>query len=127
MSKEYRIEVKNNRKRNKEFKSLFKTVLSKIRRLKMHKPTKALLVSDLYECNNIDLLHYLSKETFSTPKAYFECINAFLDLECKAFDFPHTIVYKIGYMGNITEAIRRAHQAKDIRTKLGAQILEQST
>jgi len=114
-NKQSRTELKNKKKRDKEFKKIFNIVLSKVRRLKLKLEQKRILVADLYECNNIDLVHYLSTETFTTTKEYYEAINAWLDLETKAFDYAYKIYYKAGYMGNITEMIRLHHNARDLK------------
>ena len=105
--------IESERKRNKDFAKVFNKVKAKLNKLKSSRELRTRLINDLYSCENIDLIYYLSAEKYRTALEYVECINSWVDLETTAHEMPYKPKYRIGKMKPITKYIRLWHLAKE--------------
>ena len=115
-----KIQGRIKRQQDREFKALFKTVRSKIRRFKLSRASKKKVIADLSNCNNIDLMNVLSVDDgIKTIKDYLFAVNSFLELEYKTFREQGFPVFNIGDMDRITKDIaaryKRLSMKEDLR------------
>jgi hypothetical protein len=118
MNQAEKIRAKTLRKHSNYFKRLYKQVVKKVRRLKITKAKKEAIIKDLQECNNIDIMHYLTVAKFTDIESYSHHLNKWLEIECLAFEYDRLLKYKIGSMGDITEKIRLHHKYLDFKNKV---------
>lgn len=75
-----------------------------------------LLVKDInfmYE----DLMDFLLLDPFTNKREYIEAINAFLYLECKAFEYKTSLTYTIGAMFELIKIILFHHESIGLKNK----------
>ena len=77
-------------------------------------PTQILILTDVGDMT-IGLIEFLILDEWTTTKEYFNCIDAFLSLESKTFDYIPALKYEIGHMANVTKMIYLQHQIVDLR------------
>ena len=75
--------------------------------------TKAIrfeLLTDLDNCNNLELVHYLATQArFTSDHEFVDAVNKFLELETITFEYAFELVYEVGNMDNVTKAITLQH------------------
>ena len=141
MNKVDKLQLEAKKHQDKEFRRLFTLVEGKIRgnwiiRIltlnKYGKPINATkeeqqaLLKDLEECNNIDLIHYLTKSPFSSYKEYISQVNTWLELENLCYQYPTKLTYTVGTMGQVTEVIRKRHNYLDFKKAIFGYAKEES-
>lgn len=114
MNEANKIEAKLVKKQNREFANMFHKVASKLKSIQSTKSAKKRLIKDLENCNSIDLVHFLTLADFKTQKEYITCINAFLELETTAYQYPYKLEYKVGSMKTITKLITLFHRKLEL-------------
>ena len=113
---------KAKREQDRQYKALFNKVRSKVRRFtltndsttKLSKASKKRVLDDLRQCNNIELMHVLSiDEDVRSIKAYLETVNSFLQFEYETYDYEKRLIYNVGNMAAVTNAIIQKHRKLD--------------
>ena len=118
MNQAEKIRAKTLRKHSNYFKRLYKEVVKKVRRCKIPRDHKQAIISDLQECNNIDIMHYLTVAKFTDKKSYLHHINKWLEIESLAFEYGVIMKYDLGMMGVITKKIAKHHKYLDLKEKI---------
>ena len=117
LTKEQKEEKRFIKQEQKEFRAWQKQVVKKLKKSVMTKAIRLELIADLDHCNNIDLIHYLAtKAEFNSDHGYIEVVNKWLQLETMTFDYP-LLVYVVGKMQEVTEAITKQHNFLELRAK----------
>ena len=113
---------KAKRDQDRQYKALFNKVRSKVRRFtltndsttKLSKASKKRVLDDLRQCNNIELMHVLSiDDDVKSIKAYLETVNSFLQFEYETYDYEKRLIYNVGNMALVTNAIIQKHRKLD--------------
>ncbi len=113
---------KAKREQDRHYKALFNKVRSKVRRFtltndsttKLSKASKKRVLDDLRQCNNIELMHVLSiDDDVRSIKAYLETVNSFLQFEYETYDYEKRLIYNVGNMAAVTNAIIQKHRKLD--------------
>jgi len=65
-----------------------------------------------------DLLDVLFNAKIESQKHYISLIDAFLDLECKAYEYKARLVYKVGEMDKVVKAILLQHGFIDLKNEI---------
>jgi hypothetical protein len=123
-------EAKYKKHLDKEFRTLFYKVSAKVlgnwflrlftlgrkgKGLEGTKKDKQAIIKDLLKCNNIDIVHYLSKAPFKNVEEYLKQVNNWLELETIAYSYAVPLTYEIGTFEQVTELIRLRHRYLDLR------------
>lgn len=114
MSNNHDIEVLSieQRKRRALKKKFKKAVKYKVIGNNIHMRLMLKDIEYMYE----DLIDLLLLDNFTNRQQYVEAINAYLSLECKAYDYKITLKYKIGSMFDIVKAILLHHESLQLQT-----------
>ena len=112
------------RKLDKEHKTLFNNIRSKLRRLKLKRQDKKALIADIKHANG-DLMHLLAtEEQPKTVSEYFQTINAYLTLEMETYDYNGVILaYVPTKMAQLMQIITNQHKLIDLREKIRESVL----
>ena len=65
------------------------------------------------------LIDFLLLDYFKTEHQYINSINAFFDLESKAFNYNEQLIYKAGMMQVFTKKIYLHHDYMELKLKIG--------
>ena len=108
---------------HREFKTWFKIVRSKIRKIKAKKEFKKLLREDLKKCNNAEIMHYLAHEaTFSTIEAYLKEVNDCVQFQAEGNNYTLP-VYNGQNFKMISDIIRKYTNLTDRKERLKKMIM----
>lgn len=118
--KALRAIAKRKRDLDREFKTNFKKVRTKIRRIpKLNRLDKKVLISDLAEVNGDLMDVLLVGDKFNGIDDYFNIINAYLRSEMDCFDYNGIVlVYMPSKMKELMRVITNQHNIIDQKNKL---------
>ena len=116
-----KILAKEKKRLDNEFKTNFKKVRTKIRRIKLlAKTDKTVLNQDLSKVNG-DLMDVLvmDKDPWNTVSDYFDTVNAYLRSETDSYDYNDIILaYMPSKMEHLMTIIRNQHKIIDQKERL---------
>lgn len=115
MTEATKIQAALKREQDKVFKDKFLKVLYKIQALKEPAKVRQSLCLDLQGCNSEDLLDVLLEAKFKSELEFINTVNAFLDLETRAYEYPVELKYEIGKMKQITDFIVLFHRQYELK------------
>lgn len=118
MNEATKIQLALKREQDKTFKAKFLKVLYKIQALKEPAKTRQNLCIDLQGCNSEDLMDVLVNDTFKSELDFIATVNAFLDLEAKAYEYPVTLKYEVGKLKQITDFIVLFHKQYELKKQI---------
>lgn len=118
--KALRAIAKRKRDLDREFKTNFKKVRTKIRRIpKLNRLDKKVLIADLAEVNGDLMDVLLVGDKFNGIDDYFNIINAYLRSEMDCFDYNGIVlVYMPSKMKELMRVITNQHNIIDQKNKL---------
>ena len=118
MTEANKIQAALKREQDKTFKAKFLKVLYKINKLKEPAKVRQSLCADLMGCNSEDLLDVLVLDNFKSESDFIKTVNAFLDLESKAYEYPVTLTYEVGKLKQITDFIVLFHRQYELKKQI---------
>tara|TARA_R100001443_G_scaffold57634_2_gene68340 strand:- start:8121 stop:8465 length:345 start_codon:yes stop_codon:yes gene_type:complete len=65
------------------------------------------------------LIDFLILDYFKTEQQYINSINAFFDLEAKAFNYNEQLIYQAGRMHSLTQKVYLQHDYMEFKLKIG--------
>ena len=65
------------------------------------------------------LIDFLILDYFKTEQQYINSINAFFDLEAKAFNYNQQLIYEAGSMNLLTQKVYLHHDYMEFKLKIG--------
>jgi hypothetical protein len=105
-----KAERKYIKQQNAEFRKLQRQIVKKLKKAVMTKAIRFELLTDLDNCNNLELVHYLATQAqFTSDHEFVKAVNKFLELETITFEYAFELVYEVGNMDNVTKAITLQH------------------
>jgi len=120
MQEATKIQAGLKREQDKTFKAKFIKVLYKIHKLKEPYKVRQSLCADLQGCNSEDLMDVLVIAKFTNEAEFISTVNAFLSLECKAYEYPVDLTYQVGKMKQITDFILLFHKQYELKKQIEA-------
>jgi hypothetical protein len=113
------IQLNLKKEQDRIFSKKVTIVLRKIQALKSFEVRQRLRF-DLYNCNGEDLLDVLCASNFKSEEDFISDVNAFLSLECAAYEYPVTLTYQVGKMKQITDFILLFHKQYELKKQIEA-------
>lgn len=118
MTEATKIQAALKREQDKIFKDKFLKVLYKLQAVKEDRKIRQSLCLELQGCNSEDLLDVLLAAPIKTKIDFVNIVNAFLDLETRAYEYPVSLKYEIGKMRQITDFIVLFHRQYELKKQI---------
>jgi hypothetical protein len=119
MNEATKIQLNLKKEQDRIFNKKVTIVLRKIQALKSFEVRQRLRF-DLYNCNSEDLLDVLCVSKFKSEEDFISDVNAFLSLECAAYEYRITLTYEVGKMKQLTDFIVLYHRQYELEKQIEA-------